>query len=139
MGITILRLFFIHLGAFLAIIAATYFSIIDIILSFLFVFFIWHEAKLAKKRLKGFRSLIAVTIWQMPGLIMSLLIITNLTDLFGFGEFIIFLLQFWHMPILPLLSILPAVAIFDKPLYYYGMLGSSLFIIGVFIIGLMKK
>lgn len=99
-----------------------YFPGLDIILSILYLILLIEEGKHTARRLDnpGKQGLIAI-IWQMPGLLFVVSIITELDHLTELAYYFIFMLELWHTPIIPLVSLLPAGTFLDKPLYYYAL------------------
>lgn len=96
-----------------------YFPGLDIILALLYVLIIWWEAKhsqlsLIQQSLVGF-------LWQMPAIFLSLGILLGLDQSTDLSYYSIFILQLWHTPVLPFSTLLPALVLLDKPLYYFEL------------------
>jgi len=97
----------------------TYYPGLDIFLSFSYLFLIATEARVVRKKTRATKAL-ASFYWQLPGFILS---ITSLMDLETYS---LFILQFWHTPVMPLLSFLTIPTSAGKSLYYYCLLLMSL-------------
>jgi hypothetical protein len=127
----VLRLFIIQLGAFITIWLSSYFSGLDIILALLFLVIILSEAGSVSRDTR-FRAEVIAIIWQLPGILLSLLIVTRISDGFYLGQYLIFLLEFWYTPVLPLISILNSLFL-PTPAYYYMLIYTPFFLIFFYI------
>ncbi|NLW91644.1 MAG: hypothetical protein GXY34_08605 [Syntrophomonadaceae bacterium] len=67
------------------------------------------------------RNLLTVLVWQLPGIILSLMSIMP-AGMWGEANYGFFVLQFWYTPVVPLLSCLSDYAFYGKPVYYYLLL-----------------
>jgi hypothetical protein len=120
-------LYFIHFFAFFAVWFSTYFPGWDIALSVLYLAIIGIESKNSRDLSWGCRVISAI-IWQAPAIALCVIIITGLSA-GGLSNYAIFLLQFWHTPLLPLVSLFPGTLYAGKPVYYYILLGLSFFMV----------
>lgn len=93
----------------------TYYPGLDIFLSFSYLFIIATEARAIRKNAKAAKALTSFY-WQLPGFVLSI------TSLMGLETYSLFILQFWHTPVMPLLSFLTIPTSASKSLYYYCML-----------------
>lgn len=115
-----IRIYVIHISAIIAIALSTYYPGLDIILSILYVLIVFGEANFIFQKIANIKkqALIAL-IWQLPGLLLVLQIfdVISLLELLQYYD--LFILEIWHTPLLPILSLLPACEVLEKPLYYY--------------------
>lgn len=97
-----------------------YFPGLDIILSILYLILLREEGKHSAQVLLDHKkqALVAV-IWQLPGFILGASVLLGLDRLTDFAYYFVFILELWQTPILPLVSLIPAWTIIDKPIYYY--------------------
>ncbi len=116
----ILRLYLIHIGAFLAVGLSTYYPPWDILLVFIYLLIIGLEARTLKMWSPGSRWKIILA-WQGPGILLLGLIISNLT-IWDLSNYAFFIMLFWYTPLMPLLSLLPGIIWRGWPLYYYLLL-----------------
>jgi hypothetical protein len=117
MPVNLSRLYFIHITAIAAGILSTYFPGMDILVALLYLLLIGFEARRAYQLPRWKQSLTAL-IWQAPGILWALILITSF-NLMGVYEYAIFLLQFWFTPLLGVISLSGWYFYFDKPIYYY--------------------
>ncbi|HZK43490.1 MAG TPA: hypothetical protein VFC73_04310 [Syntrophomonadaceae bacterium] len=110
--VAIIRLFFIHFSAALAIWLSTYIVGLDILLSLIYILIISFEISSLKKQ-KVPTKLMAGTLWI--GIPLTLSILTSLK----LSNITIFILEFWYTPILPIISFKPYIFSSGFPLYYY--------------------
>ena len=115
----VLRIYCIHCTGILAICLSMYFSGLDLPLAFLYLAVIWQEARHNSSLYGPIRQGILGFIWQLPAIFLSLSILLGLDRATDFSYYFIFILQLWHTPVLPIISLLPLHSIGDKPLYYY--------------------
>jgi hypothetical protein len=119
----ILRLYFIHIFAWLAVWLAMHYPGLDLVLAIMYLLIISAEIRSLRRYAKGV-SWSSFLIWQAPGIVFSL-IISIPWSWWGLKEYSFFLLQFWYTPMVPLLSLLHWT-IAGHPLYYYLLLGMPL-------------
>ena len=116
----IFRIYFLHLFAILAVWLGMYFPGLDIILAILYIIFLWNEGQHSLRLLNNPKKTILVAgIWQFPGMILALSVLTGLDTLADFAYYFVFMLELWLTPVLPLISIIPTFTILDNPFYYY--------------------
>lgn len=119
---SLVRLYIIHITAILAVASSMYFPGLDLLLAVLYLVILRREANYNQSWLG--RTLIGIG-WQLPGLLFSFLAALS----FKFSESItyysIFMLELWHTPVLPVISLFPAYRIFARPLYYYLLFASA--------------
>lgn len=117
---SIFRIYIIHLSAILAIWLAMYYPGLDVILSILYLLLLWEEGKYTLRTFRSpLKQKIIAVIWQLPGIILGSSVILGLDRLTDFAYYFVFILELWVTPVLPLVSLLPAWSILDRPLYYY--------------------
>ncbi|MGE5390755.1 MAG: hypothetical protein ACM3PE_06780 [Deltaproteobacteria bacterium] len=116
----IVRLYLIQIFASIAVALAIYFPGLDLVLSLIFCLVIAGEALIYRND-SWQRNLFTVVIWQLPGLILSLMSIMP-ADMWGEANYGFFVLQFWYTPLVPLLSCLSGYILLGKPVYYYLLL-----------------
>lgn len=117
---SIFRIYYLHLGAVLAVWLAMYFPGLDIVLSILYLLLLWQEGKYTYRMMGSPKkqALVAI-IWQLPGFILGSSVILGLDRLTDFAYYFIFILELWVTPVLPLVSLIPAWTIMERPVYYY--------------------
>jgi hypothetical protein len=118
--VVILRIYFLHTFAILAVWLGMYFPGLDIMLSILYLILLREEGKhgaqlLCDNKKQGLVALL----WQLPGFFLGTSVLLEFDRLTDFAYYFIFMLELWETPILPLLSLLPTGTITDKPIYYY--------------------
>ncbi|MDI9479744.1 MAG: hypothetical protein ACOXZ6_12065 [Syntrophomonadaceae bacterium] len=133
----ILRLYSIHIFAWLAIWLAMFWPGVDLILSIIYLVIVAAEFRSWGRHSKGL-GWGSFFIWQAPGFVFALASLTP-WSWWGLKEYAFFLLEFWYTPVVPLLSLLNW-AIAGYPLYYYALLATPLlFAIFFMVIVLSKK
>ena len=118
----ILRLYAIHIFACLAVAVSIYFPSLDVALTLLYFVVIGVEAGMYGHE-SWPSSILTAIIWQLPGLILSLISIAP-AGTWGAANYGFFVLQFWYTPLVPVFSCLSGVTILGKPLYYYLLLAA---------------
>jgi hypothetical protein len=116
------RLYFIHLTALLAILAAMYFPGLGLLLALIYLAVIYQEGRRLTAALEGdlFRALMTAVLWQLPALILITVNFLQLSSLGGLYHYSFFMLEIWQTQLLPLLSFLPASWLIQgHPVYYY--------------------
>jgi len=109
-----------HLTAILAVWLGMYFPGLDLVLGVLYIIFVWKEGQHSSLLLNNPKIIIFVAvIWQAPGTILALSVLTGLDTLVDFAYYFVFMLELWLTPVLPLISVIPTFTILDKPFYYY--------------------
>lgn len=117
---SLLRVYCLHISAILAIWLAMYFPGLDIVLSILYFYLLWAEGKYSQRMLHNHQSqALTALIWQLPGFILVGSVLLSLDVVADFAYYFIFILELWDTPVLPLVSLLPAWTILDRPVYYY--------------------
>ena len=116
----ILRLYFIHICAFLAVGLSTYYPPWDILLAFLYLLVVGIEARKLEPYASGSRRAVILA-WQGPGILLFLFIISH-TTVWDLSNYAFFVMLFWYTPLMPVLSLLPGIAWRGWPLYYYLLL-----------------
>lgn len=101
----ICRLYIIQLWAVLAVWLASYFNGLEIFLSILFAVCIIIESIMNNSE-RMFSCLATVLLWQLPGILLGIIIITGLTFHLPGGEYYIFVLELWYTPLIPLISLI---------------------------------
>jgi len=119
------RLYLIHIFAVIAIWLSTYYPGLDILLAIIYLYIIAREAGF-KEDLKWKQAGIVVLLWQLPGLILVLLLLIN--------PFAVFFLQIWCTPLLPLLSLIKGIVIGEKFSHYIVLLCIPLFFIAYYMV-----
>ncbi|MGI5921785.1 MAG: hypothetical protein ACOX6I_08630 [Syntrophomonadaceae bacterium] len=103
----------------------TYFSPLDMLLTLLFFLVIAVETR--SQVAVGAKPVRTAMVWQAPGLVLSIAILSGWWQYVGAGQYFIFLLEFWSTPVLPLISIL-AQPFLPYPSYYYMLLSTPFFL-----------
>lgn len=116
-----MRLYFIHIFAFLAVWFSTYYPGIDILISISYLIVIALEARLIK-HLEKWEKVFIFILWQITGIFFSLAKLIEI-NVHYLNDYAIFILQLWYTPVIPLVSIIPEPYNFDKPFYYYLLIG----------------
>lgn len=99
---------------------AIYFPGLDLALTLVFCLVIAGEAIIYRDEI-WWRNLLIILIWQLPGLVLSMLCLLP-ADSWGVANYGFFILQFWYTPLVPLLSCLHEYILLGKPVYYYLLL-----------------
>jgi len=95
----VIRLYIIQISAFIAVWLGSYYPDLDILLSLFYILIIGMEI-IAIKNI-GFKEKLKVLIfWQGPGAILSLMVLFQSIYLIS-GD-IIFIMEFWNTPVLPI-------------------------------------
>lgn len=136
MTIIVLRLYFIHIFAWLAIWLAMSWPGLDLMLSVIYLLIIAAEIRPLHSRSKWL-SWGSFFIWQAPGIVFALVSLTH-WSWWGLKDYAFFLLEFWYTPVVPLLSLLRWV-IAGYPLYYYVLLGMPLLFAIFFLVSVHNK
>ncbi len=117
----VIRLYIIQISAFIAVWLGSYYPDLDILLSLFYILIIGMEI-IAIKNI-GFKEKLKVLIfWQGPGAILSLMVLFQSIYLIS-GD-IIFIMEFWNTPVLPIYSLIPSIN--GQPLYYNLLLATPL-------------
>jgi hypothetical protein len=119
-GIAILRLYLIHISAFLAVGLSTYYPPWDIVAAILYILIIAVEARNIRMNPASSKKIIIIA-WQGPGIILSLLAMSHIT-MWDLQNYAYFIMLFWYTPLVPFLSLLPGLFWRGWPLYYYCLL-----------------
>jgi hypothetical protein len=119
----VLRLYFVHIFAWLAVWLAMYYPGLDLLLSMVYLLIVAAEIRPLRRCSNGLKWG-SFLIWQAPGIIFALISLLP-WSWWGLKEYGFFLLQFWYTPVVPLLSLLH-LTIAEYPLYYYLLLGMPL-------------
>ena len=117
----VIRMYIIQISAFIAVWLGSYYPDLDILLSLFYILIIGMEI-IAIKNI-GFKEKLKVLIfWQGPGAILSLMVLFQSIYLIS-GD-IIFIMEFWNTPVLPIYSLIPSIN--GQPLYYNLLLATPL-------------
>jgi len=95
-----------------------YFPGLDLVLASLYLVLIWQEARRSSASCGPVQQGIVGFLWQLPAIFLSLSILLGLDQATDFSYYFIFILQLWHTPVLPIISLIPLHNVGDKPLYY---------------------
>lgn len=98
-----------------------YFPGLDIMLALVYIYLVWKEGSYGRQRLSRAEVAILAVLWQLPGYFLAGSILLPLASASQFSYYFIFMLELWDTPLLPLISMLPAWTLLDRPLYYYLM------------------
>jgi hypothetical protein len=120
------------MGALLTVWLASYFTGLDLIFSIIFTAIIMIESITGRGEI--WSGLATVLIWQLPGMILSLCIISGLSNLMPGGEYYIFILELWYTPVIPLISLI-STPFLPYPLYYNLLLIMPLIMIIYYMLG----
>jgi len=114
-----LRIYVLHLSAILAIWLGTYYPGVDIALSILYLLLLWAEGQHSWQILHSrWKQALIAAFWQLPGFLLAGTILSGLDRLTEFAYYFVFILEIWHTPVLPLISLLPVGTIWGIPIYY---------------------
>lgn len=108
-----------------------YFPGLDLLASVVFIYLLFRWTRyMVRNRMNTWQVISAATLAQLPGLVFSGIALYSwwlygpLTSNFDF------ILQMWHTPFVPLLSLLPAVHLQEFPLYFlFAYILSPLYIL----------
>lgn len=131
----IFRLYIIQMGALLTVWLASYFNGWDLIFSIIFMAIIMIESISSKGKI--WPGLANVLIWQLPGMILSLCIISGLSNFMPGGEYYIFVLELWYTPVIPLISLI-STPFLPYPLYYNLLLSTPVIMIIYYLTGFLN-
>lgn len=96
-----------------------YFPGLDLLFALLYFVLVWQEAKHSSLFCGPIQQGIVGFLWQLPGMLLALSILLGWDQATDFSYYFIFILQLWHAPVLPIISLFPLHNLGDKPLYYY--------------------
>ncbi|MGI5880342.1 MAG: hypothetical protein ACOX6L_07085 [Syntrophomonadaceae bacterium] len=117
----VIRLYIIQITAFIAIWLGSYYPDLDILLSLFYILIISMEIiDIRNMELK--EKLKALILWQGPAAILSLMVLFQ--SIYLVSGNIIFIMEFWNTPVLPVFSLLPSIN--GQPLYYNLLLATPL-------------
>ncbi|MEQ8201463.1 MAG: hypothetical protein ABRQ24_08605 [Syntrophomonadaceae bacterium] len=108
-----------HISSIIAIGLAMYFPGLDIVLALVYVYLVWKEGEYCRRRCSRTGMAVVAILWQLPGYLLASSILLSVESISQFAYYFIFILELWDTPLLPLLSLLPAWTLLDRPLYYY--------------------
>ena len=120
-----LRLLWIHVFAWGAVWLFSYWSGMEYIAALLYLIVISREA-LSIRGCKVGRRIMASLLWQVPGYLMTIILLTGWNP-WQIYNYAIFILSFWMTPVLPWMSLFKSSS-FAYPAYYYGLLISAPFL-----------
>ncbi len=118
---TTLRLLWIHLFAWISVWLLSYWPGWEYLAAVLYLVVLSREAGTLRGVAWG-KRLSAALLWQFPGWIMMLALLTGWNPC-GICDYAIFGLIFWTTPVLPWLVLLP-VGNLACPWHYYGMMAA---------------
>jgi hypothetical protein len=125
--IFIVRLYFIHIFAFITVGLSMYYPPCDILLAFIYLILIGIEAyNLGPFSFKT--KIITILTWQAPGFLLLFFILGG-ASIGDISNYSFFIMLFWYTPLIPLLSLLPDLFLHGWPLYYYVLLTLPLIMI----------
>lgn len=96
-----------------------YYPGLEIFFSLLFLLIIVKENDY--KRFSFLQQSLVGIIWQLPAWFLSAVVLLGLDQSTNFSYYYIFMLQLWHTPVLPLITLLPDFIYLNRPLYYYAI------------------
>lgn len=114
-----------------------YYPGLDIALSLLYLLIILGEA--SYKRFSFLQQNLIGIVWQLPALFLSLTVLLGLDRATDFSYYFIFMLQLWHTPVLPLITLLPDFIHLDKPFYYYELFLMAPLLWTIYVLPLIKR
>lgn len=100
----VLRLYFIHFFAVLAIWMSTYFPGFDIFCAFLYIFFISAEIRSVYSWEKRKKFILGLS-WIIPSAVLALIAKNNIV-MGDLSNLAFFILQLWYTPFIPLISLI---------------------------------
>lgn len=103
----------------IAVALSTYYPGLDLALAFLYIVVLGLEA--IQANLPGGKNIITGLSLQIPGFILA---ITNLAGIgqWDLSSYALFILQFWYIPLIPIISLVSASTEAGIPLYHYILL-----------------
>ena len=120
MAAKIVRLYCIHLFALIAVAVSTYYPGLDIALALLYIFIIGKEAAAYDLyRIKN--VLITATSLHLPGFILVIINLAGISSM-DLSSYALFILQYWYIPLIPLISLTSHATAGGIPLYNYILL-----------------
>jgi hypothetical protein len=97
-----------------------YYPGLDVVLSILYFILLWEEGKYTLRTVRSpLKQKMIAGLWQLPGIILGSSVILGFDRLTDYAYYFVFILELWVTPVLPLVSLLPAWTILERPLYYY--------------------
>lgn len=115
----LLRIYVLHFSAILAVWLAMYYPGLDILLAIIYLILLWEEGKNTwQLQPKLLRQALVACLWQLPGFFLAGSILLGLDRLTEFAYYFVFILELWHTPVLPLISLLPVWTARGLPVYY---------------------
>lgn len=127
------RLYIIQLGAVFTVWLASYFKGLDLVFFILYIAFMLMES-ITNRHKKWLVAFTAALIWQLPGIILTLLIITELNYLMPGGEYYIFAMELWYTPVIPLVSLI-STPFLPHPAYYNILLMMPIILSTYYLLG----
>jgi len=128
------RLYFLHIFAILAVWLSMYIPGLDFLFAIIYILLIIVEGKESVVSLGASQTLIAALLWQLPGLVLAALVMQSLS------YNAIFLLEIWVTPLIPVISLAPALFTHAYSItYYQGYYGALLAIILLYLFPLITK
>ena len=115
----ILRLYCIHLFAVIAVAVSTYYPGLDIALAILYIIIIGREA--AGNTLTRGKSMITALSLHLPGFVLVMITLSGISQ-GDLSSYAMFILQYWYIPLIPLISLTSHVSLSGMPLYNFVLL-----------------
>lgn len=116
------RLFTLYISSILAVGMAAYYGWLDLLISVIFLALFAMEARHQATLLPHWTQRIAViALVQLPGIALITGSLLHLERYFPWVWYAQFTLEIWDMPVLPLISLIPAAPAWLTPPYYYAL------------------
>ncbi|HPF44163.1 MAG TPA: hypothetical protein PKV15_05640 [Syntrophomonadaceae bacterium] len=115
-----MRLYSIHFFALIAVALSTYFPGLDIALAVLYIVILGMEA--IQSNLPTSKNIIIGSSLQIPGFILAIINLAGIMQ-WDLSSYALFILQYWYIPLIPLISLISYSTEAGVPLYHYILLG----------------
>lgn len=116
------RLYILYVGAMLAVLPAMYYTGLDLVISIIYLALLIRESREQAVYLPFWPQRLGVALlWQLPGLLLYFSDALYLQQYWDWIWYAKFTLELWDLPVLPLISLLPARPGWPTPPYYYAL------------------
>lgn len=116
------RLYILYLGAMLAVGASIYYPGLDLFAAAFYLVLLARESREQAAWMPSWRQRLAAALaWQMPGFFLIFANVLYLQQYWDWIWYAKFTLELWDLPVLPLISLMPARPGWHTPPYYYAL------------------
>ncbi len=115
-----MRLYSIHFFALIAVALSSYFPGLDIALAALYMVILGMEA--IQSNLAASKNIIIGSSLHIPGFILAIINLAGIMQ-WDLSSYALFILQYWYIPLIPLISLVSYSTEAGVPLYHYILLG----------------